>query len=216
MIKKKFTASFSGGKDSILAIYKAITLGMTPSHLITTFNNERQQSWFHGIPGHLLCDVADSLKIPLTCIKTSGSEYAVNFEKELFKQKKAGAEVCVFGDIDIEEHRAWCRQRCDNIGIEAYFPLWQKDRRMLVYEFIDKGFIANITVIDKKKLNEKYLGMSLTKEIVEAIAADGADPCGENGEYHTFVSNGPIFSYPVKYNWGKKMSFDNYAVLPLI
>lgn len=212
---KKFVASYSGGKDSILAIYRAIKLGMIPLGLINTYNIDKNRSWFHGIPKHLLNQVSASIGIPITYIKTSGVEYAANFEKELVTQKEAGAQVCIFGDIDLEEHLVWCTQRCENVGLEAYFPLWQNNRRDLVNEFIDSNFVANITVIDKSRLAERYLGAQLTKELVDAIVADGADACGENGEYHTFVSNGPLFSRPIAFNLAPKIYFDNYAIIPI-
>jgi len=112
---RKFVASYSGGKDSILAIYRAIKLGMKPVSLIITFNVDMERSWFHGIPDELLSEVSASLDIPIKLIKTSGEDYAANFEKELKVQKENGAEICVFGDIDLEEHLQWCTARCDAV-----------------------------------------------------------------------------------------------------
>ena len=128
---KNFVASYSGGKDSILAIYRAIKLGMKPVSLIITYNINMERSWFHGIPYDLLNEVSASLDIPIKLIKTSGEDYAANFEKELKAQKENGAEVCVFGDIDLEEHLQWCATRCDAAGIQGFFPLWQEERKAL-------------------------------------------------------------------------------------
>lgn len=212
---KNFVAAYSGGKDSILAIYRAIKQGFTPVALITTYNTDRKRSWFHGIPEPVLESVSRSLELPIRLIKTSGDEYASNFEKALSDAKELGAEICVFGDIDIEEHNTWCSERCENAGIEAFFPLWSEERKNLVYEFIDSVFTANFTVVDTKRMNDGFLGKKLTKEVVDLIAAQGVDICGENGEYHTFVSAGPIFKHPIDFTFGEKIIENGYAVLPI-
>jgi len=214
-IGRSFVASYSGGKDSILAIYRAIKLGMKPVSLITTYNTDVERSWFHCIPDDLLNEVSASLDIPIKLIKTSGKDYAANFEKELKAQKENGAEVCVFGDIDIEEHLQWCTERCDAAGIEAFFPLWQEKRKALVDEFIENGFTANIIVVDTDRLSEKYLGMTLSPDTVSSIVAEGADACGENGEYHTFVSNGPLLRTPVSFCYGEPVKSGRYVILPI-
>jgi len=212
---RKFVASYSGGKDSILAIYRAIKLGMKPISLIITYNTDMERSWFHGIPDDLLNEVSASLNIPIKLIKTSGKDYAANFEKELKKQKENGAEICVFGDIDLEEHLQWCAARCDAAGIEAFFPLWQEERKALVDEFIENGFTANIIVVDTDRLSEKHLGMTLSPEAISSIISEGADACGENGEYHTFVSNGPLFKKPISFCYGELVRKEQYAILPI-
>lgn len=212
---KKFVASYSGGKDSILALYRAIKLGMKPIALIITYNTDMNRSWFHGIPEDLVKEVSDAIDIPITLIKTSGEQYAENFEKELLKQKGNGADMCIFGDIDIEDHHKWCTARCEVADLEAFFPLWGEKRVNLVHEFIESGFTANITVVDCDRLSEKHLGMVLSPEVIESIVSEGADACGENGEYHTFVSDGPIFKYPITFKLDEKIYRDNYALLPV-
>ena len=143
------------------------------------------------------------------------NEYAKNFEKKLKEAKVAGAEVCVFGDIDLEEHLKWCTDRCIAAGIEAYFPLWQESRKKLVYEFIDAGFKTIITVVDTKRMDEKFLGQILTRELADEIEKCGADICGENGEYHTFAFDGPLFLDKVSYTTEEKVHSDNYVILPI-
>lgn len=212
---KKFIASYSGGKDSTLAVYRAISQGMEPIQLITTYNLDKDRSWFHGIPQPLLDKISKELNIPIFLIKTTGEEYAQNFEKKLKEAKAAGAEVCVFGDIDLEEHLKWCTDRCIAAGIEAYFPLWQESRKKLVYEFIDAGFKTIITVVDTKRMDEKFLGQILTRELADEIEKCGADICGENGEYHTFAFDGPLFLSKVSYKTEEKVHSDNYAILPI-
>lgn len=213
---KKFVASYSGGKDSMLAIYRAIKAGLEPLCFIITYNRDRNLSWFHGVPKGLLDNVSKSLNIPIWLIETNGEEYTKNFEKGLTKAKELGAEVCIFGDIDLEGHLVWCSERCENVGIKPCFPLWKENRKTLVYEFLESGFSSAFTVINTKMLNDKFLGMTMTKEICEQIEKEGADICGENGEYHTFVYNGPIFKEEIKFKFGDKIKNNGYSILPIL
>lgn len=215
MIGKNFIASYSGGKDSTLAIYRAISQGMKPLELITTYNTDKNRSWFHGIPQPLLNTISVEMNIPISLIETSGDLYAENFELKLKEAKKNGAEVCVFGDIDLEKHLNWCTDRCKAAGLRAYFPLWQESRQKLVYEFIDLGFKTIITVVDTNRMPDYFLGKLLTRSLADEIAECGADICGENGEYHTFAFDGPLFSKPVSFSIEEKIYSDNYAIIPI-
>ena len=212
---KKFVASYSGGKDSTLAIYRAIKMGMIPLELITTYNIDKERSWFHGIPDEILCRISEEISIPVSLIKTKGEEYALNFEKKLRQAKENGAEFCVFGDIDIEGHLEWCTDICNKVGIEAYFPLWKEERKNLVYEFIDAGFKTIITVVDNSRMPEEFAGKILTREVADEIEKSGADICGENGEYHTFAFDGPMFKNPVKFTTGYIIGVDNFTIVPI-
>ena len=212
----KFAASYSGGKESALSVYTAMQQGHTPVALITTYNTDAGRSHFHGLTEAVLNQVSAAVNIPLWLIKTSGKDYTENFEKALQRAKDQGAEACVFGDIDIEGHREWCTQRCEKIGLVPMFPLWGMERAQAVHTFIDSGFTANITVVNTQYLTDDFLGNKLTKEVAAKIAATDADICGENGEYHTFVSNGPMFKHPVSFTYGEKITQDNHAMLPVL
>ncbi len=213
---KKFIASYSGGKDSILAIYRAIKAGYEPIGLINTFNTDKERSWFHGLSESLLKRVEASLGIPIQLVRTSGEAYSQNFEKALLEARNQGAEYCVFGDIDIEGHRVWCRERCEAVGLTAYFPLWGESREVLVLENIDLGFKAYISVLKHTLVDEKLLGKPLSRSLVESIAQGGADICGENGEYHTFVADGPLFKQPVDFSFDSKITWGEYSALPIL
>lgn len=212
---KKFVASYSCGKDSTLAIYRAVKMGMVPMELITTYNKDKKQSWFHGVPKPLLDRISDAVGIPVTLIETTGEMYKENFEAKLISAREQGAEVCVFGDIDLEEHLVWCTERCKAAGLEAFFPLWKEERKNIVYEFIDSGFKTIITVVNNSRMTDKFIGNVLTREVAEEIEKSGADICGENGEYHTFAYDGPLFSNPVSFTIGEKIYHDNYTILPV-
>ena len=212
---KKFVASYSGGKDGAFAIYKAMTQGMAPLALITTYNKDLDRSWFHGIPEAVLKEAADSIGAPLWLIRTDGAGYEENLEKSLRLAKESGADVCVFGDIDIEEHISWCTGRCVSAGIEAMFPLYGRSREAIVDDFIGSGFIAYFTIVDTNKINADLLGKVITVETVRDIRAQGADICGENGEYHTFVADGPIFKKPVEFKFGERVCDNGRVMLPV-
>jgi len=211
----KIAISYSGGKESALALYRAVKQGHEPTALITAFNTDASRSHSHGLPEAVLESVSKSLNIPLWVVKTSGELYAHNFEQALKRAKEEGAGACVFGDIDIEGHLKWCSERCENVGIKAMFPLWGEKRKSIVYEMIENGFVANITTVNTKYLSENFLGQKLTKELAKRIEAEGACICGENGEYHTFVSSGPIFKCPIDISFGKKVRSGDYAMLPV-
>ncbi len=211
----KFVASYSGGKDSVLSIYRAIKAGHEPIALITTCDEKNNHSYFHNIPYSILKKVEASLGIPIIFINTEAGKYAVDFENTLKSLKDKGAELCVFGDIDIQEHYDWCDERCTNAGLKSFFPLWNESRKDLVLEFVDSGFEAIITVLDKSRMNERYLGKKLSREIIDELEADGVDICGENGEYHTFVINGSIFHNIIEIEFGEKTENRNYIRLPI-
>ncbi|MCJ8342266.1 MAG: diphthine--ammonia ligase [Cetobacterium sp.] len=215
MDKKKFIMSYSCGKDSTLALYRMIEQGHTPLALMITINKKNNSSWFHNISSNHMRDVANSLDIPLMLIQCEGDEYEASFSEALSKFKEMGADSCVFGDIDIEAHREWCTKRCTEANIEPIFPLWQENREDLVHEFIDKGFKATIKIVNLNYLSSEFLGKTLNREIVEIIKKEGADPCGENGEYHTFVYDGPLFRYPITFKVLDKLEKDNYGILSI-
>lgn len=198
---KKFIMSYSCGKDSTLALYRMIKKGHTPAALLITIDERVCRSWFHGVPERLLRDVSKSLDIPLILVTSKGDDYAEVFTEALIKAKRnLEIDACVYGDIDLEEHRKWCTERCLEAGIDAIFPLWQENRESLVYEFIDSGFKTVIKNVKLECMGEDFLGKVLTKEVVKEIKETGSDACGENGEYHSFVFDGPIFNYPIKFD----------------
>lgn len=197
---KKFIMSYSCGKDSTLALYRMIQQGHEPAAILITSNKKAKRSWFHGVPKNLLNQVSEALDIPLLLVESDGTNYGETFVEHLLNAKEnLSIDSCVFGDIDLEEHRVWCTGRCDEAGIEAVFPLWQEGREALVHEFIDSGFKTVIKNVKLECLGEEFLGKVLTKDVVEDIKATGSDPCGENGEYHSFVYDGPLFKNPIDF-----------------
>ena len=211
----KFVISYSCGKDSALALHRMLQQGHQAVGLLVMINREQNRSWFHGVDKPLLEAVSRSLRIPLLCGECEGEDYAAAMEAALARAKAAGADAAVFGDIDIEDHRRWSSERCAAAGLEPIFPLWGEKRLALVEEVIDLGFKAMIKCVDKSRVDPRLLGATLSRALVEEIAASGADPCGENGEYHTFVYDGPTFSFPLTVKQGRVIDFGTHAAIDL-
>lgn len=216
-MKKKFVVSYSCGKDSTLSLYRMIKAGHAPVALLVTVDKKVLRSWFHGIPDKLLKDVSKSLDIPLVLVASNGKEnYGETFVEALKKIKEEmGAEACVFGDIDLMAHRTWCEDKCEKAGLEAIFPLWEEDREALTYEFIDSGFKTVIKNVKLSILGEEFLGEVLTKDVVERLKAAGSDACGENGEYHTFVFDGPLFKERINFETGDNILTETHGFLDI-
>ena len=177
----KVVVSFSGGKDSMLSLHKAISLGYEPIALMTTINKNKGDSWFHDISSDLLKQVSLAINIPLLLVECAGENYENTFEIALKNMKNLGAEACIFGDIDIAHHREWGEIRCQNTNLEAIFPLWQGDREALVKEFIELGYKAIIKKVNLNNMSADFLGKTLTHELLKEIEKTGSDVCGENG-----------------------------------
>ncbi|MGG5461733.1 diphthine--ammonia ligase [Clostridium sp. B9] len=215
-MEKKFVVSYSCGKDSTLSLYRMIKEGHKPVALLVTVDKKVLRSWFHGIPDQLLKDVSNSLDIPMVLVESNGTNYAETFVEALTKVKEEmGAEACVFGDIDLMAHRTWCEDKCEKAGLEAIFPLWEEDREKLTYEFIDSGFKTVIKNVRLKELGEEFLGKVLTKDLVQKIKAAGADACGENGEYHTFVFDEPLFKERIEFETGENILNETHGFLDI-
>lgn len=214
--KQGFIISFSCGKDSNLAFHRAVKMGYEPKALVVMYNEEQGRSWFHGVTDKLLDEVSNALGLPLYKVPSIGKAYHTSLEEALKQAKNnTGASYCVFGDIDIEDHHVWCSERANNAGLAPLFPLWQQDREKLVYEFVDAGFKAIIKIVDTTQLSEEFLGQEITKELGAKIRIAGADPCGENGEYHTMVYDGPIYRHPIPIHTGGRFMMGHHAILDM-
>lgn len=195
MIKNNsFFCSWSGGKDSCLALYYALREGGKPSKLVTMLIEDGKRSRSHGLSLDLLRAQAQSLNIPLYTCSTSWSNYEENFSVILRGIKKEAINFGIFGDIDLEDHKAWVERVCSYENINSYLPLWQKGRREIVEEFINLGFKATIVAVKDGVLDNSYLGKELDNNLLKEFEKIGIDACGENGEFHTVVTDGPIFS----------------------
>lgn len=212
---KSFVMSYSCGKDSTLALHKMLALGGAPTALLVMFNSGDGRSFFHGADGALLERYSAALQIPLLRVPSCGEDYPLAMEEALRKAKKAGAEFACFGDIDIEGHRAWGEERCRNAGLSALYPLWHANREENAREVINLGYKCVIKSVDNTKLPKSMLGKILDEALLEEMAQCGIDVCGENGEYHTLVVDGPIFRSPIQYTAGKILDFGERSLIEI-
>lgn len=195
---RPFFCSWSGGKDSCLALYHAIQEGNTPRYLFTMMMEDNQVSRSHGLPQSVLEQQSHQLGIPIVFRSATWDEYEATFLAALHEFKADGIEAGVFGDIDIEAHRDWCLRVCNASGIRPCHPLWKRPRHALLSEFIDLQFKARIVVTKADKLDSGWLGRIIDLNTVRELEKAGVDVSGELGEYHTVVTGGPIFKSEIR------------------
>ena len=202
----KVFSSWSGGKECALATYKAISQGHEVLYLLNFISEDGERSRSHGIKAGVLALQAEAIGIPLIQVKTSWENYEENFKKVVKELKDKGIEGGVFGDMDLEEHREWVERVCGEVGIKAFLPLWGTKPEKLIDEFLKLKFKATVVAT---RLEESLLGKVLDKALVRRITKLGSHPCGESGEYHTFVTAGPIFRRALKVTKGERERRDN-------
>jgi len=190
--------SWSGGKDSCLALHRAQAAGGKLACLVTMFTEDGQRSRSHGLPRDVLKAQAAAMGAPLLTASATWDEYEVAFVDLLRAAKAQGATAAVFGDIDIPRHREWEENVCQQAGLNAMLPLWQHDRMALLEAWWGAGFEARIVVAREGLVDCRFLGRILDRATAEELAATGIDPCGENGEFHTVATSGPLFQWPIQ------------------
>ena len=193
-----FFSSWSGGKDSCLALYHAVKNGGRPRFLLTILAEDGLVSRSHGLSKQVLAAQAESLGLRPVFRAASWERYEEEFVSALRELKASGIEAGVFGDIDLDVHREWARRVCGRAGMAAFHPLWKRDRRELLEEFIGLGFKARIIAVNEEKLDKRFLGRTIQTQTIEEMEEAGIDPAGEGGEYLTVVTDGPLFSAKVE------------------
>ncbi len=201
----KVFVSWSGGKESTLACYRAMLSGLEVAYLLNFVDEDGKRSRSHGVPSYLIALQAEALGIPIVHVRTTWGAYERTMKAAVEDLKTEGVEGGVFGDIDIAEHRAWNERVCGDMGIDAVFPLWRRDPEALLSEFIEAGFEAYVIATT---LGEEWLGRRVDRAFISAMKQLNINPCGESGEYHTFVTNGPIFKSAIAITDAKKIERD--------
>lgn len=207
--------SWSGGKDSCLALHRSIEAGMRPSVLLTMLTEEGRRSRAHGLTVDVLKAQAASMGMRLVTKATSWDDYERNFLEEARKLRVEGISAGVFGDIDLAQHREWVEDVCSRAGIDAELPLWKAGRDELLEELLSRGFKAVVVSVKDGTLGKRWLGRTLDRDMVALFKSGDIDPSGEAGEYHTCVVDGPPFSHPVRVEQGDSMLRDGYWFLDL-
>lgn len=205
---KKAIFCWSGGKDSSLALYYALQQKEYEiTALFTTINENFKRVSMHGVREELVEQQAKSIGLPwykMYVREGSNAEYERNMESFLNEQKAKGVEYVFFGDIFLEDLRAYRDNNLAKAGMKGVYPLWKLDTTQLAHDFIKLGFKTILCCTNDAYLGEDEVGHLFTQDFLQSLPAN-VDPCGENGEFHTFCFDGPIFKEPVKVVKGEKV-----------
>jgi uncharacterized protein (TIGR00290 family) len=211
--------SWSGGKDSALTLRALRAQGLEPEALITTVTDTYERISMHGVRRALVERQADATGIPLVAIRIP--QTCIN---EVYEQRMAEGfaspplsdiEAVAFGDLFLEDVRCYREQRLTANGRRGLFPLWGRDTTALAQEFIAAGFAAFVVCLDPRALDASFAGRSYDAQFLADLPS-GVDPCGENGEFHTFVHSGPVFTEPVGCETGEIVLRDGFVFCDLL
>lgn len=208
-------SSWSGGKDSCLALYRAEKEGLRIPYLFTMIEEGGLRSRSHGLRKELLQAQAEAMAKTWEFRKATWGDYETEFLAFLRQKRQAGITHGVFGDIDLEAHREWVKRVCKTEGIQHLLPLWQESRRDLIREFVRAGFAARIVTLDSQRVPERFLGRMFTEDLIEEFEVMGVDACGENGEFHTVVLDGPIFRHAIEVEFVNIHAIETYRQLDM-
>lgn len=212
-MKEKVLLSWSGGKDSALALHVLQEVGdYEVAALLTTLTKNHNRVCMHDVPGILLEQQAEALGLALEKIFISenapNKEYESKMRKVLRKYQRAGVTSVVFGDVFLEELREYREERLSTVGMKGLFPLWKKDTSELACMFINLGFRGVITSADSHRLDSIFVGRDFDEQFLSMLPFT-VDPCGENGEFHSFVHDGPLFQHPIALTLGQVVLREN-------
>ncbi|MBC8111550.1 MAG: diphthine--ammonia ligase [Verrucomicrobia bacterium] len=210
---KPVVMHWSGGKDSVLALYRLLTSQEYDlRYLLTTINQPLKRVSMHGVRLELLEKQAQMLQIPLKTIGLSETismaGYSLTMQQAMENLKKEGINYAAFGDIFLEDLKTYRQSQLEKVPMQGVFPLWGEKSEKLIDEFIDSGFKAVIVCVNEKYLDKSFAGRLLDRDFIKDLPKN-VDVCGENGEYHSFVFDAPIFDKPIDFEFGETV-YRNY------
>ena len=219
VVMSRVAVSWSGGKDSCFACYKAISEDYDVSYLMN-FISKDGKCMSHGLDSKLILAQSEAIGIPLVQREVSWETYEPRFKSAVSELKENGIEGVIFGDIsNIAGHEGWIDRVCGELGIKPIKPLWGSDPRQLLSAFVEEGFEALVVTVKADLLGNEWLGRKIDKAFIEDMSKlkekVGVDLCGELGEYHTFVYDGPIFKRRLKILDYEKRMAEGYWFLDI-
>jgi uncharacterized protein (TIGR00290 family) len=194
---------WSGGKDSALAVARARRAGLTVDRFVTFFESATGRVRFHGVRAEVLRAHAAAAGAAIDLVGTTWPQMEAALDAQLDTLRQEGYAGVVFGDIHLADVRAWYESRVTNAGLEHVEPLWGEPPAVLLREFVESGARAVVTCVDLSRLDRSWLGRVIDLEFVDDVGATGIDPCGENGEFHSFIYAGPPLAYEVAWRAGQ-------------
>lgn len=212
-MSEKVLFTWSGGKDSALALYELLkSRSYEIVALLTTVTEDYDRISMHGVRRALLEQQARSLGLPLKIVyipkNSSNEDYEAKLREKLLQYKGDGVNSVVFGDIFLEDVRKYREDNLARVGMKPLFPIWKRDTAELAHTFIDLGFKAIITCVDSNSLDKRFVGRTFDERFLSEIPSN-VDPCGENGEFHSFVYDSPIFKKRIRFRKGRVVLRDN-------
>ena len=206
MSREKVIVSWSGGKDSAASVYEVIAgTEYDIAALLTTVTTEYERVSMHGVRRCLVERQAQSMGIALEQVYISKDDteqdYANAMREVLQRYQRKGVSGVVFGDIHLAEVRKYREENLSRVGMRAIFPVWARDTTAFAHQLIEAGFKAVVTCVDRNALDEKFAGRAFDRQFLAELPA-GLDRCGENGEFHCFAYDGPIFRRPIGFSTG--------------
>ena len=211
-----YIGSWSGGKDSCFACYRAICKGYDISCLVNFISKEYKRVSFHGTEDRLIQLQAEALGISLLQKETTGNGYEQEFKEAVRSLIPEGIKGMIFGDIYLQEHKDWVERVCGELGIEAVEPLWGEEPERILLDFIDAGFQAIIVSAKADLFGKEWIGRKIDRDFFKYVKENSVDICGENGEYHTLVVNGPVFKKKIRITESKSITRDGYWFLDTV
>lgn len=203
---KKAIMSWSGGKDSAYCLNKVLTEKLFDvKYLLTAVNDDFKRISMHGVREELLDKQAKSIGIPLLKVivaESTNDEYEKQMAKVLLKAKEEGIDYVIFGDIFLDDLKIYREKNLAKLNMKGTFPLWKEDTTNLISDFVDRKFKAIISCVNDGFLGKEWAGREINKSFIEQLPPT-VDPCGENGEYHTFCYEGPIFKKEISFTPGE-------------
>jgi len=207
VMAEKVLFTWSSGKDSAMALYELQRTGEYEIvALLTTVTEDYGRVSMHGVRRMLLEEQAESVGIPLETVligkDASTDEYESKMRETLFRYQRQGVTSVAFGDVFLEDLRRYREENLSKIGMDGLFPIWDRDTAELARTFIDLGFKAVVTCVDSNALDKAFVGREFDDRFLADLPST-VDPCGENGEFHSFVYAGPIFRKPIAHEKGE-------------
>ncbi len=206
-----YIVSWSGGKDSCLACYLAIKKGMKISHLL---HFDRPNN-LHGVDPAMIRLQAELAGIPIVQRKVVSEDFEREFKKTVGELAKSGTKGMIFGDIFLEPHKEWVDRTCAELGIEPIEPLWGMKTENIMKDFFSLGFETIVASGDQKLIDEKWIGRNMDPDFIGHLQSKKLDVCGERGEFHTFVTNGPLFRGKIEITDSAVTSRDGFWFLEI-
>jgi uncharacterized protein (TIGR00290 family) len=212
--------SWSGGKDSCLALHEILKIrDLEVAALLTTVTRDYNRISMHGVRQILLQRQAESLGIPLREVyitkAATNEEYESRMEEALIEYRDRGVHSVVFGDLFLEDIKSYRDRFLARLGMQGVYPVWKRNTSQFIREFISLGFKARVTCVNAERLDSSFAGRLIDDEFLDKLPPD-VDPCGENGEFHTFVFGGPSFKQEIKVSIGEIVFRDGHYYCDLI